>query len=273
MKVIHAAFLLGFSDYYLPLTLDQQVFTERFFGPEGNTLEHSFIALDGEDPVGLILGGIRQFDGLKTMRCGGFCIAPDYRGRGISDKLFQLHSSAAIAEGCEQLFLEVLKVNSRAIRFYEKQGYQAVDTLEYYTGEASALPPLSIAPACTVEAISFGTLQAFRESLTDCHINWQCDPPFYATSTDSALLAALDEDHRQIALIAMSKQGQINLLWVDPLRRRQRLGLFMIAEAAARQHTEKLNVCLTGSAALGGYFQALGFGKLEVEQIEMHLPL
>lgn len=111
MKEIFEAFASGFSDYVVPLTMDQNAFEARFFGPEGNSLNLSFIAFDQNQPIGLILGGIRQFDGLKTMRCGTLCIAPDYRGKGISQSLFEMHRSAAIASGCKQLFLEVIKGN------------------------------------------------------------------------------------------------------------------------------------------------------------------
>lgn len=122
MEHIFQAFSLGFSDYSIRLTMDQDDFVARFFGPEGNTRNHSFLAMDEDQPIGLILGGVRQFDGYKTMRCGTLCIAPAYRGQGISNKLLELHKQTAISADCQQLWLEVIKDNHRAVKLYEKQG-------------------------------------------------------------------------------------------------------------------------------------------------------
>ncbi|QNV59609.1 hypothetical protein GMA19_04826 [Paenibacillus polymyxa E681] len=91
MEHIFQAFLLGFWDYSIRLTTVQDDFAARFFGPEGNTRNYSFLAMDEDQPIGLILGGVRQFDGYKTMRYGTLCVAPAYRGQGISNKLLELH--------------------------------------------------------------------------------------------------------------------------------------------------------------------------------------
>ncbi|CAM4027699.1 GNAT family N-acetyltransferase [Cohnella lubricantis] len=273
MRQIYDAFQSGFADYPVQFNMDMDTFAARFFGPEGNELDRSFIALGPDGPVGLILGGVRRFDGLKTMRCGTLCIAPDYRGLGVSQRLFELHKQAARDAGCDQLFLEVLKENNRAIRFYEKQGYQIQETLEYYNGLTASLPTEEPLHSYAVEEISHNELAAFRDSLPNSHINWQSDPPFYAASDREALLAVYSEDRQTIAMVAMSASGKTNFLWVDPAQRGQGLGRWMLQQAAAKHQAEKLNVCLPVSAALDGYFRKLGFEKQPVEQYEMNMPL
>ena len=272
MTKIFEAFSLGFSDYRIPLTMDLEDFEARFFGPEGNTLNLSFIALDQDRPIGLILSGIRIFDGLKTMRCGTLCLSPSYRGQGISQKLFEMHKSAALTAQCKQLFLEVIKDNHRAINFYEKYGYKQVYTLRYYFNTVRSLPSSGDISPCTVREISFDTLEAFRKSLPDCHINWQSDTPYYAASTQEALLGTYD-GHRQVAFIAMSPQGKINFLWVDPTYRNQGLARKMLQKSAQVQNVEKVTVCLPNNASLEGFFRKIGFQKEPLEQYEMYLPL
>ena len=49
------------------------------FGSEGNLLEHSFLALEEGKPVGVILGGIKDYESIKTMRCGTLAVHPNYR--------------------------------------------------------------------------------------------------------------------------------------------------------------------------------------------------
>src|SRR5690554_5103896 len=90
-ELVYQCFNEGFSDYIVKFDLSLEAFKKRFFGPEGNDLKHSFIAIENNRPVGLILGGIKYFQGIKTMRCGALCIVPDFRGTGVADELFYLH--------------------------------------------------------------------------------------------------------------------------------------------------------------------------------------
>ena len=131
--IIFQAFQIGFSDYIIQIEMTKDFFMDRFFGPEGNCLEYSVIALDEDKPVGLNLGGIKIFEGIKTLRCGALCVHPDYRGTEVSKRLFRLHKEIAIANGCKQLFLEVIAGNDRAINFYEKKGYEKVYDMVYYS--------------------------------------------------------------------------------------------------------------------------------------------
>ena len=272
ISVIFEAFSLGFSDYIIPLTMSQDAFEARFFGPEGNALSLSFIALDQSRPIGLILGGIRVFDGLKTMRCGTLCISPDYRGQGISQRLFEMHKSAALTSRCKQLFLEVIKNNYRAVKFYENCHYKHVYTLKYYSSIIQAISSSADTLVYTMKQVSFDNLETFRKSLTDCHINWQSDTPCYAFSRDEVLLGAYEGDG-QVALIAMSPQGKINFLWVHPTYRNQGLGRSMIQKATQAQNVEKVTICLPNNSSLEGFLRKLRFQKDPIEQHEMYLPL
>lgn len=269
---IFDAFCLGFSDYIIPLTMSQEVFEDRFFGAEGNSLNHSFLAFDENRPIGLILSGIRSFDGLKTMRCGTLCVATEYRGQGISRRLLEMHKAAAAQEGCKQLFLEVIKGNDRAVRFYKRAGYTKTYDLKYYSGMLQALHFSEGSRSFPIREISFERLNSFRKALVDCHINWQSDTPYYAASTTNAYLAAY-EGHDEIAFIAMTPQGKINFLWVDPAYRNQGLGSSMIQKAAQAQNVEKLSISLPNHASLMGFLRKLGFQKEALEQHEMYLPL
>jgi ribosomal protein S18 acetylase RimI-like enzyme len=139
VDLVYKAFQIGFSDYIIKFDISKENFIKRFFGPEGNALEHSFIALDNNDAVGLILGGIKIYEDVKTMRCGTMAVSPAHRGRGISHKLFELHKGEAIKEGCKQLFLEVIVGNDRAIKFYEKMGYEKIYDISYFKHNDSSI--------------------------------------------------------------------------------------------------------------------------------------
>jgi GNAT superfamily N-acetyltransferase len=269
---IYDAFQLGFSDYFVPLSASETEFEEHFFGPEGNMLEYSFIAFCDTHPIGLLLGGIRIFDTIKTMRCGALCLAPDLRGKGISEELFLLHKAAAVNAGCKQLFLEVIKENHRAVRFYAKTGYLEAVILKYYKTPVDLIAAPEKIPPYKVTAVGISVIKSFREKLMACHINWQSDIPYYEDSKSDICLGAYD-DYQLIGLIAMNAKGKINFLWVEPSYRLKGLGHYLLYQAAGQSEVKNITVCIPGNALLEGFFRKLGFEKDKIEQYEMYLPI
>ncbi len=269
---IYNAFRLGFSDYSVPFTAAEDEFNARFFGPEGNELQYSHLALDDLNPIGLLLGGIRVFDTIKTMRCGALCLAPDYRGKGISEELLNLHKAAAAAAGCKQLFLEVIKDNRRAIRFYEKAGYREAVILKYYKRKIAELKIPEVVPPYKITTISFDAVKGVRDKLNACHINWQSDTAYYEYSKTEVFYGVYD-DYQLIGLSAMSIKGKINFLWVEPSYRFKGIGRYLLQQASKQVEAEYLTVCIPGNPLLEGFFRKLEFEKDTTEQYEMYLPL
>jgi ribosomal protein S18 acetylase RimI-like enzyme len=268
---IFEAFSLGFSDYILPLSMEEAYFKSHFFGPEGNQLEYSYIALDENRPIGLILSGIRLFDGLKTMRCGALCVGAEYRGKGISQKLFEMHHTSAVSSCCSQLFLEVIRENHRALNFYKKLGYQESTILKYYSNTVASIPSSSKIITYKCRKLSFAMLKSFRDNLT-CHINWQSDTPYYENSQTDLYLGIFEEE-QPIGMLAMSPKGKINFLWVEPSHRLQGIGHFLLLQAIQLLNVEKFTATIPSNALLEGFFRKLNFQKEKVEQYEMYLPL
>ena len=75
IDLVYEAFKVGFSDYIIKMEVSKGFYT-TFLGPEGNLLEHSFLALEEGKPVGVILGGIKDYESIKTMRCGTLAVHP-----------------------------------------------------------------------------------------------------------------------------------------------------------------------------------------------------
>ena len=60
----------------------------------------------------------------KNGYISSFAILPEYQGKGMGRKLFLAVNREARKRGITQIGLEVFETNKRAIRFYEKQGFQ-----------------------------------------------------------------------------------------------------------------------------------------------------
>lgn len=65
-------------------------------------------------------------------------VLPEYRGRGFGSQLFRRVAQIAIERECGRLEWAVLDWNEPALRFYRKQGAQAMDqwTVQRLTGAA-----------------------------------------------------------------------------------------------------------------------------------------
>ena len=269
---IFQAFQIGFSDYMIRMEMSEDFFLQRFFGPEGNRFEYSVIALDEGKPVGVNLGGIKLFEAVKTLRCGALCIHPDYRGMGISHRLFDLHKEIAVQNGCKQMFLEVIVGNDRAINFYKKKGYEKVYDLVYY----SHINPHEIQGALPdgyrIEAISLDALETLRYLAPDVHTNWQNDFDYIRQTSDQMQYGILKGEQLSGGL-SIHPRGKVSFLWVQPELRHQGLGRALIQHAVAQLNIQKLVVNFPNNANLLGFVKRLNFTKDALFQYEMYQTL
>ncbi len=266
---LYRAFRSGFADYTVKLDVPYQVFAERFFQPAWNQLEHSFIAYDGSLPVGMILGGIRHYEGIRTMRCGGLCVIPEYRRRQVGHALYQLHRREAVENRCKQLFLEVIAGNEPAIAFYKRLGYQKVYDLRYYVHNRPE--ELGAGEEWGIEIRPFSAGQVRAAANPETHINWQNtleyiendDVQFYGVAGEAAPLAYL----------CISRRGKLFQLWVNPDHRHQGIASALLSHAITRLGLNKVSASTPNNASLEGFLRKREFVEERISQHEMYLTL
>jgi ribosomal protein S18 acetylase RimI-like enzyme len=269
---VYQAFKIGFSDYIVKMEISKEDFISRFFGPEGNSLEHSFIALYENNPVGVILGGIKVYENIKTIRCGALAISPDFRGKGISHKLFELHKEEAIKNGCKQLFLEVIVGNDRAINFYKKLGYEKVYDLSYFS-----LPDLTdlnnnlSTSNVVVKSIEISEFQKTIQKW-DYHINWQNDID-YLSKTPTNVYYGAYIDNEIVGCIAANPSGKVSFIMVDQNQRIKGIGRFLLNTVFKELDLSKMSISFPNNSLLEGFLNHLGFKKDSISQYEMYLSL
>lgn len=62
---IYDAFMNCSADYPIKISIELDQFIDKYFGPEGNQMAHSFVALDDDYPVGLCIAGILVDNNIK----------------------------------------------------------------------------------------------------------------------------------------------------------------------------------------------------------------
>jgi ribosomal protein S18 acetylase RimI-like enzyme len=265
---VYKGFNIGFSDYIIKLELPQEDFLKRFFGPEGNSLEYSHIALDGEEPVGVILGGIKEYEGVKTIRCGALCIHPDYRGKGVSQELFELHKQIALDNKCKQMFLEVIVGNDRAIRFYNKLGYEKIYDISYYSTDISKLR-LEDAADIEVKQIDFQVISEITNAVADVHINWQNDFDYMSKLVGLSYYGAY-RNGALVGAISISPSGKIFFVWTAPRMRNNGIAKALLVRGINDLDLKRAAISITNNAKLEGFVKHLGFEKDKISQYEMY---
>ncbi|KMQ00332.1 acetyltransferase [Bacillus cereus] len=269
IDLVYEAFRDGFSDYIIKMEVSKEDFIKRFFGAEGNSLEHSFLALDGDKPVGVILSGIKVYESIKTMRCGTLAIHPNYRGIGVSQKVFELHKEEAIQNECKQLFLEVIVGNDRAIHFYNKLGYEKVYDLSYYNLKDMTKIIPKDCKGIEVKQLKFPTFKVEIQKWLHFHINWQNDMDYIEKTNNSFYGAYVNNDLK--GAICMNEQGKISFIFVDKDYRNRSIGSKLLQVARDELNLESLSIGFPNNNLLEGFLKKTGFEKNSLAQYEMYL--
>ncbi|GMR66391.1 MULTISPECIES: GNAT family N-acetyltransferase [unclassified Bacillus (in: firmicutes)] len=271
IDLVYEAFRDGFSDYIIKMEVSKEDFIKRFLGPEGNLLEHSFLALDGDKSVGVILGGIKDYENIKTMRCGTLAVHPNYRGIGVSQKLFELHKEEALQNECKQLFLEVIVGNDRAIRFYNKLGYEKVYDLSYYNLKDLTKIISKGGKGIEVKQLEFPSFKVEIQKWLHFHINWQNDMD-YIEKTNNTFYGAYVGNELN-GSICINEQGKISFIFVDKDYRNIGIATSLLLRASEELNIASLSIGFPNNNLLEGFLKKTGFEKNSLAQYEMYLLL
>lgn len=272
IDLVFNAFNNGFEDYIIKIHMTKEFFIKRFFGPEGNSLDLSFIALDGDKPAGIVLGGVKNYEGIKTMRCGALAIQQEYRGLGISQQLMQLHKEEATKQSCKQLFLEVIVGNDRAINFYKRLEYEKIYNLSFYTLNDISKIIKNKELNLSIKPMDVSGLKIIREKILDVHINWQNDIEYLEKSEEQLTLAACTEN-RLAGVISLNKNSRINFLWVNNSFRNKGIAKALILEGVKILNLSKVTLGFPNNSSIQGFANHVGFVRDKIAQYEMYYTL
>ena len=92
----------------------------------------SVAMFDNERIVGFILTGIDTIDGMLTANNAGTGVITEYRGQGITYKLYDFLLPLLKEKGIQKCVLEVITNNEIAIHLYEQIGYSRHRKVDCY---------------------------------------------------------------------------------------------------------------------------------------------
>ena len=137
LKDIVAALVEAFSDYFVPMPDSVSYWENRFrIAMLDPTL--SFGMFDGDSLVGFILIGVDNHGGHLTAFNTGTGVLPKYRGMAIVDKLYEYAIPQFKSRGITHCALEVIERNQKAIKVYERIGFEKHIFYHCFKGELIA---------------------------------------------------------------------------------------------------------------------------------------
>ncbi len=132
MNVRHATL----ADLHPLNTLEQQLFTGDRISPRQmkrfiqSSQARMFVVEINNETIAYALLLFHQ--GTQLSRLYSIAVKPDFRGRGIAQKLIEQCERTALDQGFNTLRLEVRKDNIAAKKLYEKLGYKTLKVLIHY---------------------------------------------------------------------------------------------------------------------------------------------
>ncbi len=266
---IFKAFTDGFADYMIQIKMDEALFIDRFFGPEGNDRKLSYIAFREDKPVGVILGGVKIDENFKTLRCGGMAVIPTERGTGLAKRLIELHEKAGIEMGCRQLFLEVIDGNDRAIKFYKKSGYEKVYNLTYRLWKLEGKTPLIMDQNSLenrVEVMAFDDIHALRK-MDYSHLPWQGEFAYFK-DLPCHFYGIKDNDNVVAGIVATSTR--VFYLWVHPEKRQNGYAKALLNRIITDLKPEVLRITYSNNSEIHTFANHYKMANEPISQLEMY---
>lgn len=160
----------AYADYYVPIYLTPQTFRD-LVTRESIQLEHSQVALHGEEIIGMGLMGVRGSHGW----IGGVGVVPAYRRQGVSRVVMQHLIEAGRHIGLDTLQLEVITRNKPALGLYRSLDFNTTHGLLVLVCEQAytSLPPERVAPEVHISAEPAERLLSRLEEFPSAVRPWQ----------------------------------------------------------------------------------------------------
>ena len=126
-------FLMAFENYYVKMPSDPEYYRNRWRAAKVN-FELSYGMFDQGRLVGFIIHAIDTRFGIKTAFNTGTGVIPAYRGKGITKAIYDQALEDLRHNGIEKCTLEVIQKNAKAIKAYQKVGFEICKAYHCFSG-------------------------------------------------------------------------------------------------------------------------------------------
>lgn len=265
---LHTVFLRAFSDYFVPLNLTREQFSEMLTR-RGAQKELSVAAFQDDEPVGFTINAFDLYQGIPTLYDVMTGIVPEARRKGIAQGIFDFSLSKLRGTGAARYVLEVIAKNRPAFALYEGTGFTVMRDLAAFSAVKSALPR---ATSFTVKPVE--PMWDLFERFWDWQPSWQNSIASMQRSKMQKVILGIFDGSELIGYgIVFPATGDIAQFAIRHDRRKQGAGATLLA--ALQTHVQPgrtariVNVDATASGTIA-FLQRIGFEWFSA-QYEMQL--
>jgi ribosomal protein S18 acetylase RimI-like enzyme len=272
---MYQAFMEAFRDYPVSFEMDLNGFRKKFIHKLKIDFDLSAGAFDGTRLVGFIFFSINEFEGKLTAYNGGTGVICEYRGQGLTGRMFEYLLPRFRARQIRQCVLEVLTSNEVAMKVYKKIGfriskrYKCFRLLPYrYESPDYRLPDLSFREVKQPDWPLYTTFWDYSPSFLDSRNMIEHN------LENEELIEAVIDDVAVGYTIFQSDVGRISHLAVDRSHRHKKIGTFLIDCVYRHSGNKYLTVInmIEKAGNVQEFLSAVGFEN-QLDQYEMILPL
>jgi len=237
LPVLYETNLEAFSDYLVPLRMTEPQF-ENHLAQNAVDIRRSVGAFSDGKLVGYTLNGFGSWKGKKTAYDAGTGVIPAYRRQGIGKAMFKFLLPYFKTQGIEQMLLEVICNNEKAVRLYRNLGFEVTRKLLFFeqTERIESGPKNGI----RIRRLEKPVWESFR-GFWDRPTSWQ----FSAEAVGRKLLpkmffGAFSGDKCIGYGILYPFSGVVSQIAVDKNRRRQGAATMLLTEMQKHTKNDKM---------------------------------
>lgn len=134
IEILTEVFNLAFKDYFVEVNLTPQQLESKF-SSENVKLELSVGAFDGGQLIGFIFHAADTINSDICVYNAGTGVVPAFRGKQITAKMYDFILPKLKQKGVNKSLLEVITMNTKALKIYESIGFTTKRVVDCFKGE------------------------------------------------------------------------------------------------------------------------------------------
>jgi len=272
---LYQAFLQAFADYSITINLDPNQFQRRFLEKLQLDFQHSAVAVHGNQIVGFIFNHLGWHQGKKTAYNGGTGVVPEFRGKGLTAKMYDFLLPGLKTANVEQCLLEVITTNLKAMHVYKKIGFGNTKLFRCYKFEPENYTVFDWQMADVMVYEQKEPEWEIYQSFKDIEPSYlDRDIMIKNNLKNEKIIEAVANGRVLGYAIYQRENGRLSQIAIHPKYRDMGIGKWLLSNIYRESYNKKLSILNINDEykPLNAFFKALGF-KNEINQHEMIMSL
>lgn len=257
----------SFSDYLVPMKLNLEQLETKLY-TENINWDFSIGVFFNQDLVGLILHFDDFEKGKKLLYNGGTGVIPSQRGNRLTQKMYEHFIPIFQENGIEEVVLEVLAENEKAVKSYHKTGFETERIVKCFKGKIpNDLQQNKELEIKEILQPDWDTFQSFWDVLP----TWQNSPSVLDRTSTKKILGAYLEGSLVGYLVYNPTSKRLNQIAIHPQQRRKYIAESLLSYAGKNDDSDFVVLNVDEDAVgLISLFNKMNWTNT-VDQLEMRL--